>query len=221
MKILLLEDELMLQHTMSDFLEEKGHQIHAYADGLSAKEAILAEGFDLLILDINVPRMNGFELLETIREHRIFTPVIFVSALIDIEEVTRGFMLGCADYLKKPFHLKELELRLDNIVRTQHLASENHVILGLGYTYDKERKTLFFQGEPQDLTKRQIQIIDLLASHAGIVVNFDMFRNYVWEHDGIDNASIRAEINRFKKVLKEDIVKNIRGMGYKIERHCS
>ena len=199
MKILLLEDESILRHTIMEFLEDMQHQVVGFADGLSAKAALLNDSFDLLILDINVPKLNGFDLLEAIREADIYTPVIYISALVDIEEITRGFTLGCADYLKKPFHLRELSIRIDNVARLRTLQNVNHILLSRDYSYHAEKKTLFFQGVPQD---------------------FDMFREYVWENTIIDNASIRAEINRLKKALKEDVIKNIRGLGYKIERVC-
>lgn len=220
MKILLLEDESILRNTIMEFLEDMQHQVVGFADGLSAKEMLLSNSFDLLILDINVPKLNGFELLEAVREAGIYTPVIYISALVDIEEITRGFTLGCSDYLKKPFHLRELAIRIDNVARLQSLQSVNHTLLSRDYSYHAEKKTLYFQGIPQEITKRQQQIIDLLASNIGLVVDFDMFREYVWENGIIDNASIRAEINRLKKALKEDVIKNIRGLGYKIERVC-
>ena len=220
MKILLLEDESILRHTIMEFLEDMQHQVIGFADGLSAKASLFNDSFDLLILDINVPKINGFELLEAIRDAGIFTPVIYISALVDIEEITRGFTLGCADYLKKPFHLRELAIRIDNIARLRSLQNVNHILLSRDYSYHAEKKTLYFQGIPQEITKRQQQIIDLLAGNIGLVVDFDMFREYVWENTIIDNASIRAEINRLKKALKEDVIKNIRGLGYKIERVC-
>ncbi len=220
MKILLLEDEAILRHTIMEFLEDMQHQVTGFADGLSAKAALENDRFDLLILDINVPKMSGFELLEAIRDADIYTPVIYISALVDIEEITKGFTLGCSDYLKKPFHLRELAIRIDNVSRLRTLQNIHHTLLSRDYSYHLEKKTLFFQGEPQEITKRQQQIIDLLASNIGLVVDFDMFREYVWENGIIDNASIRAEINRLKKALKEDVIKNIRGLGYKIERVC-
>ena len=93
-----------------------------------------------------------------------------------------------------------------------------HKRLSKNYSYDSETMTLLFNNEPQILPKRQIQIIELLAHNRSLVVQYDMFRNYVWNDDFIDNATIRAEVNRVKKVLKEDFIKNIRGSGYMVER---
>ena len=139
MKILILEDEAILRHTIIEFLESLEHTVTGFADGESAKNALLVERFDLLLLDINVPKLNGFELLRTIREERIDTPVIYVSALVDIEDITKGFTLGCADYLKKPFHLRELELRIDNLNRLHALQSNDQIPIGKNYSYHSKR----------------------------------------------------------------------------------
>jgi len=220
MKILLLEDEAILRHTIMEFLEEINNEVAAFGDGLSAKNSLLSETFDLMILDINVPKINGFELLEAVRDAGITTPVIYISALVDIEEITKGFTLGCSDYLKKPFHLRELALRIDNVARLKALQLQNHIPIGKSYSYNAPKKTLFYKGEPREITKKQQQIIELLTANLGLVVDFEMFREFVWENSIIDNASIRAEINRLKKIFDEDVVKNIRGLGYKIERVC-
>lgn len=220
MRILILEDEAILRNTIIEFLESLEHDVAGFGDGMSAKDALLKEPFDLLLLDINVPKLNGFELLRAIREERIETPVVYISALVDIEDITKGFTLGCADYLKKPFHLRELSLRIDNISRLRTLQNQDHIPIGKNYSYHPKQKTLYFQNDPQEITKKQQQILELLTNNLGLVVDFDMFREYVWENSIIDNASIRAEINRLKKIFDEDVVKNIRGLGYKIERVC-
>ncbi|WP_200763715.1 response regulator transcription factor [Nitrosophilus alvini] len=216
MKILLLEDEIMLCHSITDYLEKTGHLVRYCYDGKEALDIVAKEEFDLLILDINVPALSGFELLENLQKSKILTPVIFISALTDIEDITKAFELGCKDYIKKPFHLKELGLRIDRISKL--IEEKKHIILSKNYRYSKEKKTLYFNDTPVELTKRQLQIIDLLAKNAGLVVDFDMFKEYVWNEEEIDNASIRAEISRLKKILKENIIHNIRGLGYKIEK---
>lgn len=217
MKILLLEDEVMLNESILEYLENIGHSVDTFYDGVSAFTKIEDSSYDMLILDINVPGIDGLTLLEKMHELKIHTPAIYISALVDIEDISRAYDLGCYDYLKKPFHLKELSLRIDRI----NIASELprvHLRLSKNYSYNQEHSTLFFNNEAQSLTKRQSQIIDLLARNRSRVVDFEQFSLYIWNEQVVDDATIRAEVNRLKKTLKEEIIINIRGMGYMIEK---
>jgi DNA-binding response OmpR family regulator len=217
MKILLLEDEVMLNESIQEFLESEGHSVNTYFDGLKAFDDLKGSSYDLLILDINVPGMDGLTFLERLHELKIHAPTIYISALVDIEDISRAYNLGCYDYLKKPFHLKELALRLDRVILSSEVPRV-HLRLSKNYSYDQEHNTLLFQGEPQVLTKRQSQIIDLLARNRGRVVDFEQFTLYVWDDLIVDNATIRAEVNRLKKSLHEDVIINVRGMGYMIDK---
>lgn len=217
MKILLLEDEVMLGESITEYLEENGHKIDFFCDGIAAYNAMKTVSYDLFILDINVPNIDGLTLLEKTHDLKIHTPTIYISALVDIEDISRAYNLGCYDYLKKPFHLKELSLRLDRIILSNEVPRV-HLRLSKNYSYDQEHSTLLFNAQPQTLTKRQSQIMDLLARNRSRVVDFEQFRIYVWDEQIVDNATIRAEINRLKKFLQEDIIQNIRGMGYMIDK---
>ena len=217
MKILLLEDEVMLNESICEYLETQGHAIETFFDGQKAYDSIGKNSYDLLIFDINVPNIDGLSILEKIHEHKIHVPTIFISALVDIEDISRAYDLGCYDYLKKPFHLKELSLRIDRI-KLAHETPRVHLRLSKNYSYDQEHSRLLFKQEPQTLTKRQAQIIDLLARNRGMVVDFEQFSLYVWDDHIVDNATIRAEVSRLKKFLQEDIIINVRGMGYMIEK---
>ncbi|WP_310439724.1 response regulator transcription factor [Sulfuricurvum sp.] len=216
MKIFLLEDEQMLSEAINEYLLSSGHRVVSCYDGADALEALQKETFDLLILDINVPGIDGLELLEQLHELKIRPPAIYISALVDIEGISRAYDLGCYDYLKKPFHLKELSLRIDKVM--QNCATpQNHLRLSKSYGYDASTSTLMCDNVTQPLSKRQLQIIDLLARNRGRVVDFDQFRNYVWDEEYVDNATIRAEVSRLKKSLKEDFIQNIRALGYMID----
>ncbi|MDT8338415.1 MAG: response regulator transcription factor [Sulfurimonas sp.] len=217
MKILLLEDEVMLNESICEYLQSEGHQIESFFDGLKALEAIRESAYDLLILDITVPGLDGLTFLEKIHALKIHVPAIYISALVDIEDISRAYDLGCNDYLKKPFHLKELSLRV-NRVKILDTTPRVHLRLSKNYSYDQEHSTLLFNQEVQILTKRQSQIIDLLSRNRGRIVDFEQFQNYVWSEQIVDNATIRAEINRLKKNLKEDFIINVRGMGYMIDK---
>lgn len=216
MKILLLEDEKMLSDAICEYLLALGHSVAATYDGMDALERVRGESFDLLILDINVPRLDGLDLLEQLHLQKIRTPAVYISALVDIEGISRAYDLGCYDYLKKPFHLKELSLRIEKVMQ-RHQLPQTHLRLCKSYSYDASTSTLLCDNETHPLTKRQSQIIDLLARNRGRVVDFDQFRNYVWDEEYVDNATIRAEMSRLKKSLKEDFIQNIRALGYMID----
>jgi DNA-binding response OmpR family regulator len=217
MKILLVEDDSMLNEMITEYIQSTGHIIKSVKSGNESLEILENEKFDLLILDINLPDIDGFTILENMHKEKKVIPTIYISALIDIEDISRAFDLGCFDYLKKPFHLKELTLRINKILKTR-LVPQRHKRLSKHYSFDAETMTLYFNNEPHILPRRQLQIIELLAQNRSLVVNYDMFRTYVWNDDYIDNATIRAEVNRVKTVLKEDFIKNIRGSGYMVER---
>lgn len=217
MKILLLEDDHLLNNAIAKYLKTTGHIVISFKNGNKAFEALKVESFDLLILDINVPGLNGFELLEVIHELKIQIPVIYISALADIEDISHAFELGCHDYLKKPFHLKELTIRIDKILQSRYVPLY-HLRLSTNYSFDMQASTLRFDNEVQILPNRQLQIIKLLAKHRSQVVSYDMFLNYIWNDLEIDTPTIRAEMNRLKKALKEDFIINVRSIGYMIKR---
>jgi two-component system, OmpR family, response regulator len=219
MKILLLEDESMLRSSIEEYLEALGHKVIAFGNGEEAYGAICKDVFDLLVLDINIPKMSGLALLKELNSIEQAYPTIFISANVDIDDISRAFELGASDYLKKPFHLKELGLRIDKIKKAYEIKHLHHVILSSKYVFSKEEQMLFYNNKVQVLTKKQLQIVTLLCENMGIVVDFEKFRSYVWNDEPVDNATIRAEISRFRKLLKEDFIINLKGVGYKIERY--
>ncbi len=219
MKILLLEDELLLNNTISEYLRDIGHMVESFTDGLQVLENINLS-FDLLILDINVPKLDGFEILEELNRKKIYIPTIYISALVDIEDITKAYNLGCREYIKKPFHLGELGIKINQILRKDQ-KNTSHIKFSEHYSYSKDTQTLYFNREPQTLTKKQSEIIHILALNINMIVDFERFRIDIWGGENIDNPTIRAEISRLKKALKEDFIKNIRGLGYKIDRFYS
>ncbi len=217
MKILLLEDEIMLNNSICEYLSNLGHIVYGLTNGKEAYEAI-DDSFDLLILDINVPGLDGFELLAKLNENKMIIPVIYTSALVDMEDITKGYELGAVEYMKKPFHLPELGIKINQIIKREQLNNANHIMFSKSYSYSKLDRTLYYQNEPQDLTKKQLDIIHILALNINMIVDFERFRMDVWDGELIDNPTIRAEISRLNKSLKEDFIKNVRGLGYKIEK---
>lgn len=219
MKILLLEDELLLNNAISEYLRNIGHMVESFQDGQDVLDNI-DSSFDLLILDINVPTVDGFGVLAYLNSKKIHIPTIFISALVDIEDITKAYNLGCREYIKKPFHLGELGIKINQILKKEQ-NNTSHIRFSENYSYSKDKQTLYFNGEPQNLTKKQLEIIHILALNINMIVDFERFRVDVWDAENIDNPTIRAEISRLKKALKEDFIKNIRGLGYKIARYYS
>ena len=219
MKILLLEDELMLNNAISEYLKNIGHMVESFCDGREVLDNVNSS-YDLLVLDINVPSIDGFEILELLNKQKLYIPTIFISALIDIEDISKAYDLGCREYIKKPFHLGELGIKINQILKKEQ-NNTSHIRFSENYSYAKDKQTLYFNGEPQNLTKKQLGIIHILALNINMIVDFERFSMDIWDGENIDNPTIRAEISRLKKALKEDFIKNIRGLGYKIDRYYS
>ena len=217
MKILLLEDDNLLNKAITTYLSTLGHQVKSFRNGKEALISLEEVVYDLLILDINVPYINGLELLEILHEQKIHTSAIFISALKDIENISKAFTLGCYDYIKKPFHLKELGIRIDKVLKSTYIPS-THLRLSSGYSLDLESSTLRFNAEVQVLSSRQMKIITLLAKNRSKVVEYALFMEYAWDDMDVEIPTIRAEINRLKKILKEEVILNIRNVGYMIKR---
>ncbi len=219
MKVLLLEDELMLQSAIVEYLTDTGYEVEAFEDGeevfMHAKEAT----YDLFIFDINTPSIDGLTLLEKLQKDKIFVPTIFISAITQIEQISKAYELGCYDYLKKPFHLKELTLHIDRLLQMANIESKSFVKISKMYAYNLEEKRLLFDNKEQSLTPKQAQIINLFACNINKIVDFDMLRHYVWDDLQIDNATIRAEVHRVKQVLKEDLIESLKGIGYRVNKN--
>ncbi|MEA1914613.1 MAG: response regulator transcription factor [Campylobacterota bacterium] len=221
MKILLLEDELMLQNSIAEYLDALGHECTAVGDGLKAKNTLQTKKYDLLIFDINVPHISGLELLEHLHHKHCYTPVIFISALVDIKSITEAFNLGAADYLKKPFHLKELALRVQKISKDIDDLKRQHILISPNYSYVKHGSQLLFNKQLQPLTKKQNDIVECLCNNIGTIISVDILREYVWNSEPVSDATIRTEISRLRRVLKEDFIQNHKGIGYKIDRYVA
>lgn len=219
MKILLLEDELMLQSSILEYLEALGHQCIAYSDGLTVQNDLETAQYDLLILDINVPHIDGIALVKYIKNKNCNMSIIFISALVDIETITEAFDLGARDYIKKPFHLKELAIRVQKISQQMDNNKREHILLSPNYSYLKKDGALLYNGEVQILTKKQQSIIECLCKNIDIIIDFDIFREYAWGSDLVSDATIRSEISRLRKALKEDFIQNHKGVGYKVDRY--
>ena len=217
MKILFLEDEYALRVSVEEFLDDLGYSVDVFGNGDDAFDAIYKNSYNLLLLDVKVPGMNGFELLEGLRENNIMIPALFVTSLTHVDNLAQGFKLGCCDYIKKPFDLKELQVRVEHALRTECLhAKKEFIKLNDMYTYDTKNFLLLEEEQKIELTKTEKRILEALIKHRGSVVSIEAFQEEVWGDD-IDPANIRVQINKLKKKLKFELIVNVRGLGYKID----
>lgn len=219
MKILLLEDEMMLRTSIKEYLTDFGYFVTCFSDGAKVNDDLQSNNYDLLLLDINVPNIDGLKILKNLNDTQTFIPTIFISANTDISAISDAFDLGAIDYLKKPFHLKELGLRIQKEIDNIQNQKSQMINLSKNYCFSLETNTLFYNKEPQQLTNKKLQIVKYLVLNLGIVINIDTLREYIWDNEPVSDATIRTELNRLKKALKEDFIKNIKGVGYTINRY--
>ncbi len=217
MNILILEDELSLADSMADFLEELGYKIDIFSNSNDAKDAIYSKDYSLLLLDVKVYGDSGFEMLKELREFGVKVPAIFVTSLTSIDDLTIGYESGCCDYIRKPFELEELQLRVENVLKNQFDSSSDFIVkLSKGYSYDLKKFKLFNEQGDISLTKTEIKIIELLLKNRGDVVSIEKFSDLVWNHSVLE-ANVRVQINQLRKKTDKELIKNIRGLGYMID----
>lgn len=209
----------MLQEAIVEYLLSCGYEVDAYDDGMELYDNVKDfKLYDIFIFDINTPTIDGLKLLQKIQENKIFVPTIFISAITQIEQISKAYELGCYDYLKKPFHLKELLLHIERLCKYTNQDAKDMIKITKMYTYDKQNKRLFFDNEEQKLTLRQLQILHLLALNIDKTIDFERLRYEIWDRLDIDNATIRAEVHRLKGILKEEIIESIKSVGYKLRK---
>jgi DNA-binding response OmpR family regulator len=218
MKILILEDEAVLALSVQEFLEDSGYEVNCYSNSVDAYDAIYENSFDLFLLDVKVAGdKNGFEMLEELRKDGNKTPAIFITSLTDIEDLSRGYECGACDYIRKPFDLAELKLRVEQVVRTQCFSAiDESIELPFNYAYNVKKMKLTFRGEGVVLAKTEAKILELLIKQRGSVVSCEMFWEEVWG-EWVDSANIRVQVGNLRKKLEKDFIKNVRGVGYSID----
>ena len=218
MKILILEDESILAVSMQEFLESLGYEVVCFVDSRSAFDSIFEQNYDLLLLDVKVAgEQNGFEMLRSVREEGLKTPAIFITSLSNIEDIMLGYECGGCDYIRKPFDLIELKLRVEQAIKLHCFTSdEDSIELPFGYLYHTGKMKLTYGEETITLGKTEMKILELLIKNAGLVVTYEMFWDEVWG-DWIEPTNIRVQVGNLRKKLKKDFIKNVRGRGYTID----
>jgi len=198
MKILLLEDDIALNKSICDALHYSGYSVDVFYDGNDVIDAIDSM-YDLYIMDINVPNISGLELLQLIQNQSKNAKIIIISSNIDIQTIKNAYNFGCIDYLKKPFHLEELRLKID--LHFSNL-SENLKEIQL-----KPNVTL---------SKKERRFLMLLVENKGLVTTYANIDEVVYENKTMTLDGLRALIRRLRGKLEEDIIKNIVDEGYMV-----
>jgi DNA-binding response OmpR family regulator len=209
MKILLMEDDPSLGETLHELLVGAGYNVDWVQDGDKAAELTYEHKYDLYIFDINVPEIDGFELLEGLREASDTTPVIFISALVDLASITKGFSLGADDYLKKPFFPEEILMRVQ-----AKLAKTPTIITHGDVTYDTATHEAKYNGRFLHLGEVQQALLALFITNIGRTLDKTILL------DALENpseAALRVHITKIKQITGWDIV-NVRGIGYRLEK---
>jgi DNA-binding response OmpR family regulator len=206
--ILLLEDDILLAQTLQELLEMEGYSVTLAFRGDEAIDLSYDNKYDLYIFDINVPDITGLDLLKSLREADDKTPTIFISALIDMQSISKAFEVGAEDYIKKPFFPEELLIRVN-----AKLASKNSKILYKNLEYDPAAKTLRIDSQLVSLGEVQEKLLNTLLTNRGQVIDKDILLDCL-EHPS--PTALRVAITKLKQTTGLDI-KNLRGVGYTVE----
>jgi len=216
MKILLLEDDLLLNEIIEEHLEEKGHDVDCAYDGSEALEFIYSKNYDILLFDVNVPSLNGFELLKHLRDENINTATIFITSANLLEDVEEGFKTGCDDYIKKPFELKELDLRIKNVCRLHNISLNKLLKISEDIKFDVNNLEIIKDNEKIHIRQKESDVLLYLMKRKNVAVSVDELSMNVWAYeDNPSPATIRTYIKNLRKILNEDLISNIRGVGYR------
>lgn len=229
-KILLVEDDINLGDVLCDYLELQDYEVARAMDGVEGLEKFKSQEFDLLILDVMLPRKDGFTLAAEIRELNAQVPVIFLTARGQMEDRITGFKTGCDDYISKPFSSEELELRMEAILRRCRTAETNNQAeafkpngtFELGkYLFDSLNHELRLNDKRISLTTKEVELLRILYSHKNQLITREKTLKAVWGSDNyFIGRSMDVFITKLRKYLKDDpdiSIVNVHGTGFRLE----
>lgn len=228
-KILVVEDEPAIVKLLQFNLEKSGFTVVAASDGKQGLEMVHQEQPDLIILDLMLPKMDGMDVCKELRQERIFTPILILTAKDDELDKILGLELGADDYLTKPFSPREVVARVKAILRRTQLSSQQpqeteEVMLQFGPVRIYPDRYEVYRGEEKvELTPKEFELLAFLAANQGRVLTRDHLLNTVWNYDFVgDSRIVDVHISHLREKLEEDTknpryIKTVRGMGYKLE----
>ena len=218
--VLLAEDEASLGMIVKESLESRGFVVHHAKDGEEASKLYQSKNLDILVLDVMMPKKDGFTLAKEIREKNKNIPIIFLTAKSQTSDVLEGFSIGGNDYLKKPFSMEELIVRMNSLLERNKLKENQEEIKIGNYLFNSTKQTLFFDNETIILTHRESELLLNLYQKKNQILDRSFILNKLWGSDDFFNArSMDVFISKLRKKLNKDNniqIVNIRGFGYKL-----
>lgn len=224
MKILLIEDEEFLAMLTESILKEEGHQVEVADNGADGLQIALMGLHDVILLDVNMPGMDGFEVLNRIRKEKIQTPVMMLTANSRMQDKVKGLTSGADDYVTKPYNREELLARIGIIARRNVTAIQNNTFSIASVEFNPKMLTLTSPVAEEHLPLKEAQILELLLKKEGVPLALEYFIERIWDYEEFDYVSddlVRKHISRLRKKLKElDAaieIKVVRKIGYLLQ----
>lgn len=211
MKIFLLEDDYSLNEAIKEIIQLENHSVENFYDGETAFSKI-SNDFDLYILDINIPNINGLEILKQIKQINPKTKVIIISANINIDLIREAYTLGCDDYIKKPFDIEKLVFKINRYERKDTI-----IYLDINITFNTISKELIINNKIVELTKNEKNLLFLLVDNLNNKISYDQIENFVYKGTSKTSDAIRSLVKRLRKKLPKDLISNSLDEGYYIK----
>lgn len=216
MKILLLEDDPLLSKILSKHLS-LSYELSSVYDGDSALEILEEQKFDLLILDSNVPGLTGLELIKELRAYNDTTPIIMITAYQDTLHLKKAFTHGCNDYIKKPFELDELDMRIANITRTFNIEQNQLIKISEEIFFDALNNQVTKENNIFSLAKKEAELLNYLVINRTRTVSKEELTQNLWTYETMpSDATLRVYIRNLRAMIGKDSIETIRGMGYRL-----
>ena len=217
MKLLIVEDEITLLQALSKGFRKLGYIIDSAEDGEQALALYFDNPYSLIVLDLNLPKVDGLDVLREIRKENKTIPVLILSAKSEVQDKINGLDMGANDYLAKPFHFDELDARVRALLRRDFNTTDTVIVCG-EIKLDTALKKVFWSNAEVQLTKKEYSIFEFLMRHKSQMVSSEELIEAVWENDadGFTNTC-KVHINAMRKKLPEHMIKNAKGQGYYVE----
>jgi len=217
MKLLVIEDEAALRKALVKGFQKLGYTVDNAEDGEQALDFYFDNQYNLVILDLNLPKMDGIDVLKEIRNENKEIPVLILSARSEVGDKIIGLDMGANDYLAKPFHFNELEARVRALLRRDFKTADTIISSG-DIRLDTSLRKVFYKDTETQLTKKEYGIFEYLMLNKGKIISVNELTESVWESDvDMYSNAIKVHINSIRKKLLDDIIKNAKGQGYYVE----